>query len=868
MTIDIELIPVSPDTDLFQCAILRIGTFRILLDCGWIESLDADMYAALPVGLFAQIDLVLLSHYSLSHCGALPFLINRGSKKKSSNQPSVRILATEAVRRMGELTLASLHEDVDKVKDVTVSDGTYTMGIEDIVTSFAGVRPVQFNERVDVAPGISVTAQPAGRLMGGAYWIITVGSQRIVYAVDYSLVAGRSVGGLAVGPAAKATVLVTDGSKLVPGDDVASRQSRGKSASTAVPEETLISAMKSTLRSGGSVLLPVDSNGRVLELLLAIEAAFAADAALQIYPVVFLSPLGDVVLDQVKTRMEWMNKAVLTEFEQSVNFSAHPFLLNHVKLCSSVTDFNDEYMTGVLGRKPKVVLATSATLDFGDSREIFCRFASDVNNAVLFTQLTGLTPGCLAERVIKDAAASTNPGVYKEQQFIKSPYPDEQLRQIYREGLEREANEDEVRRRRQREKWQSSNVQAPSSAAAVPVDLIRTGQAAGFELEGGEGSFFRPQLFIARTVSSGAVLKPQRVVSDYGEQLNSLEVDTWRAHAEMAELGAAREATAQAAMGGRVKTERGVKGELYGTDGQMIKGDHPDDDFSRIKGELGGGTAVGAAADSFDWRRDLQVRFGEPMRVEVRERMIKVACKIKLISRLEGHAASVHRREFLAAVQPIHLVMLPTRNLHDLQVVSMMCERKFYPTQEDIVPGIGDEDRGSLPTPSSISFSLSGEKKWLSIDPSAAGALEFKTLARSSVRVSKLDRTAIVGPMDPFPELIQVPSGDFVDYVVAPVGEASVKRQRTDSSLLLSTEPFRLGHFARAVKEALKDATVEFVSTERSGRALSVSHDGMEVIVTAARQVGADCPVIEIIGTPSPCFYKVRQALYAASTCL
>ena len=847
----VEVIPVSQDSDQFQCSILKIGNLRILLDCGWTESLDTEQYAALSPEVFSGIDAVLISHYSLGHCGALPYLLNRGMRKKFlQDAPPCRVLATEACRRMGELTLASLHEDIDKVKDVTVSDGSYAFSIEDIVTSFSAIQALQFNEVVHLGPGISLSAQPSGRLIGGAYWIITAGSQRIVYSVDYCLTAGRAVGGLSVGPATKATVLITDGSKIITATDDSSMRISATSSSLA--EDTLVNSIKSCLRSGGTALLPVDPNGRVLELLLAIESAFAGDASLQVYPVVFLSPLGDVVLDQVKTRMEWMNKAVLNDFENSVNFTAHPFLLNHIKLCSSIQEFNEQYPL----RKPKVVLATSASLDYGDSRELLSRFSSDPSNVVLFTQLCGLPSASLAARIIKDATAQ-QPGelVYKESQFIKTPYPDEQLRQIYRESLEKEAMEDEIRRRRQRERTQAATAAAPSSAAALPVDLIRTGHQ--YDEGAEENGFFRPQLFVAQTVAASTVMRNQRAVtSDYGEQIHNLEVDTWRAHAEMSELGASREATAMAASGGvRVKGERGVKGEQD----MMIKGDI-DDEFrgNRVKGEL----LTAGSAESFDWRRDMQVRFGEPMRVETRERIFKIACKVKIINGLEGHASAAHRREFVSSVHPLHLVTLPTRNAHDLQLMSMIYD--CHPCQENGAQLIDDDEILLIP----VSLEISGEKKWLNIDVSARSSLETKTLSGSNIRVAKLtEETTLLGPMEQVPELIQVPSGEFIDFVVT--GNDSAKRQRrSESSLLLGTEPFRLADFAKILRTKFPDAIVQFVNTE-SGRVLSFKSDSVEVLVTSAKQNESDdCPVVSILGTPSECFYKVRRTLYETKTCL
>ena len=852
MGIEIEVIPISSDSEQFQCSVLRIGKhFKILLDCGWTEAMDVTQYASLPPEFFADIDLVLLSHYSLAHCGALPYLLFRSQGKKRSvlNEISTRVVATEAVRRMGELTLASLYEDVDKVKEVNVSDDSYSMTLEDIVTAFNGIQPVQFNEKFELVSRsfggknkISITAQPAGRLMGGAYFVITVGSEQIVYAVDYALVGGRAVSGMYPSPARNASILITDSSKVA-------------SEKVKKAEESLIATIKHTLRNGGTVLMPVDPNGPTLDLLLMLESAFMADSSLLVYPVVFLSPLGDVVLDQVKTRMEWMNKNVLTDFEESVNFLAHPFLLNHVELCSDLSDFNEKF--NQQRRSPKVVIATSSSLDFGDSREIFAKISHDTNSLLLFTQVVGLSPSSLAFRILNQPACSE----FKETQFVKSSFPDEQLRQIYRECLEKEAQDGELRRRRIREKnLGAQQAAAPSSASAVPVDLIR----GHHELEGpdsGGGSFFRPLLFAAQTLSSGSVVKANRAATDYGEELNSIEVDTWRAHAEMGDLGAAREAAALAhqQLQQSVKSERnagGVKGEH-----SFIKGDIDGAGGDMLKGELGvaAGLMSLGAAESFDWRRDLQVRFGEPQRVEVRERVFRVACQVKQIAGLDSHAAPVHRREFIAAAKPRRLVMLPTRNTQDLQLVSLMMKQQlseFYATmEEDVATG--------------ASISISGEKKWIHLDPSllAKNILEFKEIPNSQVKVAKLSRSLFLSTDQHNEDLIKVPCGDFIDYAI--IENPDKKRIKSDPSLLINSKPFRLGEFARLLAKYLprEDSKINFVTTE-FGRALSVkAFGGGHVVVIASKQWSA-CPLIELLGPPSACFYKVRSILYSSNLCL
>jgi hypothetical protein len=674
---------------------------------------------------------------------------------------------------------------------------------------------------------------------------------------------------MCIGPARRANVLITDLEKV--------NVCVGRSKSTI---DNMMSMIKSTLRNEGSVLLPVEPNCRVLELLLILESAFNSDASLGIYPIVFVSPLGDVVLDQVKTRMEWMNASVLGEFENSMNFTAHPFLFNHIQLMSSLSDFNEAYSY----RKPKIVLATSASLEYGDSRELFCRMCNDENNLVLFTETRGLIEGCFADRIMTDALFSeaTVEGnrIYKERQFLKTSIPDEQLRDIYRESLQREVQDDEIRRRRAREKMLASlgvsagqsGISAPSSATAVPVDLIRLSNESYEEIDG--SNFFRPQLFVSQTVASSAVVGTKPQVSDYGEGLTQIEIDTWRAHAETSELGAAKEASQEAAAAAAAAAAgRGVnrvKSERSNVKGEMIKGDLDDETGGRIKGELGISMAGMLGSESFDWRRDMTVRFGEPKRVEVRERIIKVVCKIKMIP-FDGDAESVHRREFISSVKPKNLILLPSKNVRDIQVLMLAAgsDTRIMLCQEWST-GTGEQTEVLA---LSVAVDIASDKVWLTVDPSIS--IKNVELYGSDIKISKLSGAAIVGPLRPgmVPDLVQVPSGEHVEFGIAAGPEDDIVRKRPrevsdfSGGLFVSEKPIRLNQIAQDIRSRIPSGRVQFISKGEGGikRSLLVSSEtgGDELLISSTGG-----KIMEIVGVPSDNFYKIRKMLYDKATCI
>jgi hypothetical protein len=140
------------------------------------------------------------------------------------------------------------------------------------------------------------------------------------------------------------------------------------------------------------------------------------------------------------------------------------------------------------------------------------------------------------------------------------------------------------------------------------------------------------------------------------------------------------------------------------------------------------------------------------------------------------------------------LVMLPTRNLYNLQSVSLMMGtegRNFVPPPEDIVTPLADLEV-EPPIPVSVSLDIHAEKKWIHIDPSLVMELSCNGLVDSEMRLARLFNTNIVAPLAALPDTTQLPSGDFMERAVK-----TGKRKRQDAnSLLVSGTPFRLSEFA------------------------------------------------------------------------
>ena len=817
MTLSVEVIPISSQPHLFKCAVLRIDERHILLDCGWTENLDVNLLSPLTESpLIRLIDAVVITHPDIAHCGALPYLVKHLKLKAP-------IYATEAARRLGELALASLHEDLDAVKEVTTSDGEYSLTLSDIVSSFQAVTPLQFGQVLSVFHDITMTPQPAGRLLGGAYWRFNLSSgQHLVYCVDYCLSTERVLPGLSFSPAIGPALLVTD----VGSDAVVSRSVGGRYSPA---EENLLQSILTTLRQDGTVLLPVDATGRALELLCLMEEFWASEPGLPAYPIVFLSPLGDVVIDQAKMRLEWLNRRVRKDFDDSAAFTYNPFFFTHVKLCPSFAEFLETYPQ----RSPKVVIAPSQTLEMGDGRECFFRIAPDPQNLVIFTQSTGLPSGCLADRLLLDVGKGSR--VYREQQGLKVPQPDERLREFYREALQKEMIDDELRRRRLRERRQQMVGEGgPEYQLPIPsIDL--TSLPAGFEGVSGE-RFFRPRLFFAQTLTAAAAgvnPNPGSNLDDYGERITAAEVDTWRAHANAEGLAGAGEIEDDQPQIKQVKRAKEEVGAVKGEDEKMP--------LEEMRG------------DTFDWRRDLHVRFGEPKRCEMRERQVRVACRIKVIQGLDGNSSLSQRREFVYSVRAGNIIFLPSENRAELQLVhlrSASLGTRVQVCQEEFEEG---ESLSTIPR----TVNLHAKRKLVHLDPTVINNLQFTQIGSRGTMVAAISSDSVEYPTPAeAADVLRTPSGLPVDNVLCPSASSDVRLRR--KSLFLTEKRIRVADLKEKLAAALPGAALSF-SGPVGKRGVLIEGEGGEVEISRENEGEM---VITANGL-NPNFYAVREALYA-----
>ncbi len=242
-----------------NCYYLNINGTGIILDCGMHpKKVGLDALPKFELLKDKPLDYVLISHAHQDHLNALPFLVKEF--------PHIKIITTPQTRAIAELTLHNAISILERqIKDDSFS--TYSHDEVDLLIKTIDYKSYGegFNIRgLNSSVNSEVKAEffNAGHVLGSAGILINSSDSKIFYTGDINLSSQSLMKGAAL-PSSKINTLIlectygaTDSSKLNSWD-----------------EETglFVSSLNKILNSGGSVLVPVFSFGKMQEILAVIH---------------------------------------------------------------------------------------------------------------------------------------------------------------------------------------------------------------------------------------------------------------------------------------------------------------------------------------------------------------------------------------------------------------------------------------------------------------------------------------------------------------------------------------------------------------------------------------------------------------------
>jgi len=267
-----------------SCYLVQTRDANVLVDCGMFQGTKKhDNYNHIPQrGAFAKLDAVVLTHAHLDHTGRVPLLIRAGYGGPIYATPATMEIADLILKDSAHLQQADLERKNRRRRqqDLPPLEPLYTQ--EDVDKLQALYRPLRYDHRTQVAPGIAVRVVEAGHMLGSASVEMAVeeGSTKKVVVFSGDL-----------GP--RGAPLHRDPVPFEHADFVFMESTYGDRdhkplAGTAAETRAVV---KKAVQAGGKILVPVFAVGRTQLLLYLLAGAFHRKQ-LSPFPIFIDSPMA------------------------------------------------------------------------------------------------------------------------------------------------------------------------------------------------------------------------------------------------------------------------------------------------------------------------------------------------------------------------------------------------------------------------------------------------------------------------------------------------------------------------------------------------------------------------------------------------
>ncbi|MCA9489427.1 MAG: MBL fold metallo-hydrolase [Myxococcales bacterium] len=349
--------------------LLRTTRAKVLLDCGLFQGHRSEANArnrafSIPVD---DLDAVVLSHAHLDHSGALPILYKLGYRGPVYCTPATRDLLAPMLMDSANIQVSDARHIAKRIargqRDLEPVEPLYDE--EDVSGLLGLVVSEPYHRTFDAAPGIRVTFDDAGHVLGSA--IVTVdiedrGSRRrLVFSGDL----GRHHLPILRDPQvpSDADVLLMESTY---GDRLHGPME--------VTEDALCEVVTRTVERGGRVLIPSFALERAQEVVYALKK-LRASGRLPKIPVYVDSPLTVALTAVFRLHPECYDK----EAARLLRSSDSPFDFDGLRYVSDVDDSKAIDTTP----GPKIIIAASGMCEGGRVLHHLLAMCADPKNTIL-----------------------------------------------------------------------------------------------------------------------------------------------------------------------------------------------------------------------------------------------------------------------------------------------------------------------------------------------------------------------------------------------------------------------------------------------------------------------------------------------------
>ena len=353
----LEILPIGAGCEVGRsCIIIKFQNKKIMLDCGVHPAFNGT--CSLPFFDLidtSDIDILLVTHFHLDHCGALPYFLEKTNYKGECYM-------TYPTRDIYKIILS----DYVKVAHSKSEESLYNE--KDLKNSLEKIKAINYHQEIEIR-GIKFSAFQAGHVLGAAMFLIEISGVKILYTGDYSRELDRHLQ-----PAEVPNKEIHKIDILIVESTYGIHQHEDRD----VREKNFIQYVDEVVSRGGKCLLPVFATGRAQELLLILNEYWEANySRLKDVKIYYASSLANDSIEIFKTYINMAGNFVKKKFSEE---RKNPFDFKYIIRVKTEQDISDVY-----NNKPCVVFASPGMLQSGLSRNLFEKWCSDQKNGIVIT---------------------------------------------------------------------------------------------------------------------------------------------------------------------------------------------------------------------------------------------------------------------------------------------------------------------------------------------------------------------------------------------------------------------------------------------------------------------------------------------------
>lgn len=335
--------------------LLKTPDKNILIDCGLfqgIKSLRLKNWETLPVDI-KDVDLVILTHAHLDHCGYLPLLVKSGYSGKILMTPPTRDLAEIILRDSAEIQ----EEDAEKINRLGISKHKPAIPLYTVKDAEKAIKQFEIIEDKkweELSPEIKFRFIKNGHILGSAFIEMICYGKKIIFSGDI----GRNNSELMLPPET-----INECDFLIMESTYGDRNHK-----ITTSKEELADVINDSIRAKGNLLIPSFAVGRAQELMHLINE-LKKEIRIPDIPVYMDSPMGASATKVLSKYPAWHK---LTSEQCNAVFENI-----HI-----ITDFRDTRKV-IEDKKIKIVIAASGMITGGRVLEYMKNYIEDRRNTIL-----------------------------------------------------------------------------------------------------------------------------------------------------------------------------------------------------------------------------------------------------------------------------------------------------------------------------------------------------------------------------------------------------------------------------------------------------------------------------------------------------